>query len=919
MQRRLRDMLCLPACLLLMSASSVAKPTIGTCFTEVFGDNGTYVHCPRICPYAVSCTSGATRCVRTQDCPVIFSGGSHSTIVLSKSDTGVCYNCKSVGCHVCADNKRCLQCNANFDLDAHGSCVWVHQRSWFVALGCMGLLALWVLTDFLRNLWLPDQNPGAVKHGLQHRCASKVRELNKSNEPLYPLSVNVHCNPICGPGMTLFFNWFAFLFLVALWLALISAIFQFKGSSADQNLRSLCDSVELKNASNRNSSLSVSGVAVGSAPKSLILWTGLAYFGVLVLSLAFCFFQHRLSERLKQDEDSCPMLHSFTVEASGFPEDAIDQESLKAWWQQVVDEIRALEGEAPNPSSADVVEVSVGYSYSDETSEVTRLIDDHLHAEECLHGEYLKADEARIDQDDFDDQDSGSHTFWVQFMSFAMLGTDMNTFGLRVKGWDPTPPAVSRERACQMLSGLRGSTRMFVVFQTRKVAQMVLRYPTLPLMWGEYDITTHYNPSEPLEIQWESFSITDAEHNKTVIVSACLMPFIIAVWGLLYSPWAEFSLNAAAGASGMVKMAADQFLSGVIGVGNCVISYAAVLVTSWYGFRHKANMQQAYLLIIVPGVLLNVIVDVVVTWKVVFKENENFTAFDGDPKFFWSHGMDSIFTSIFGLLIPSYILVPYVLEPFFTVFLPFWLGLWRVKSDKSISKQHAERILISNEVDIVNPAYTDMICTTSVFCWTLWSPHSKHWQLFLAMAFFIVLLYWQTRIRILRWQSRSFFGSAKLSRVQGFLWSIPLGILAANFGSQLADISHPWKKGCFGIGFGALHVIVHCLALKCVFVWRDGEASEEVIDNSESYSEAIGRHPMRATYRNTNPIEVLLSRQTTVLVPSAPSAKPLIYYMIGKDYLQQAGTKPYYGEESNYELFAGHEDSESEEGECDAE
>ena len=34
--------------------------------------------------------------------------------------------------------------------------------------------------------------------------------------------------------------------------------------------------------------------------------------------------------------------------------------------------------------------------------------------------------------------------------------------------------------------------------------------------------------------------------------------------------------------------------------------------------------------------------------------------------------------------------------------------------------------------------------------------------------------------------------------------------------------------------------------------------------------------------------------------------------------MQQSGTKPYYDEETNYEFFAGHEDSESEEDETHA-
>merc|ERR1712054_535430 len=115
-----------------------------------------------------------------------------------------------------------------------------------------------------------------------------------------------------------------------------------------------------------------------------------------------------------------------------------------------------------------------------------------------------------------------------------------------------------------------------------------------------------------------------------VFVAVLLLPIIVGTWGLLYWPWAHFATMAAAGCNNAVRKMTDYFLGGMIGVGNCIVAYAAALLTQWYGFKTAGSERNAYLLVIVPGVALNVIVDVYVTWKVIYSENTNYGLFNED-------------------------------------------------------------------------------------------------------------------------------------------------------------------------------------------------------------------------------------------------------------------------------------------------
>ena len=101
----------------------------------------------------------------------------------------------------------------------------------------------------------------------------------------------------------------------------------------------------------------------------------------------------------------------------------------------------------------------------------------------------------------------------------------------------------------------------------------------------------------------------------------------------------------------------------------------------------------------------------------------------------------------------GYILIPYLGEPFATVFLTFWLGLWRVGVDPRIGRSYAERLMMAPEMDLVNPAYNDLICTTSAFFVTFFAPSVLHWKLFGCLVVWSAFLYCQNRYRLLRWQT----------------------------------------------------------------------------------------------------------------------------------------------------------------------
>lgn len=183
------------------------------------------------------------------------------------------------------------------------------------------------------------------------------------------------------------------------------------------------------------------------------------------------------------------------------------------------------------------------------------------------------------------------------------------------------------------------------------------------------------------------------------------------------------------------------------------------------------------------------------------------------------------------------------------------------------------------EVDITNPSYGDIVATTSVFISMFFVPSRDHWKISMAYLVFGGFLYVQMRYKILRWQSASCYGTKDEHVTTSYLWALPLGILAASWGS---DYGTGWWSGIF---FGILaflgHNVLHFLFVRYVITWapHEWEALER-----QTFWEALEKSGSLADYCNTNPVEVLRSRYLT-----KATIEPMVFYRAGKDHLQPRG------------------------------
>lgn len=750
-----------------------------------------------------------------------------------------------------------------------------------------GTIVSWMLLDAFRAHCRTVTNMRALGAGLLHRFRSKVRQDTKGR-PLYPIfKTNMHTKGILGPDVALFMNWFVLVAAVSIYLTVLALIFNPTGDAE------ICMQLRKREGENRTMLI---GSYKAVTSDHVAMWTGFSYVGSVALSAIFFWMQDRLRKKLAKEMP--PSLHVYAVELTGFPANATDHVELSQFVDGNLDAMGILVDNA-------IADISICYDYESKFQNVQYLIDEHWREVEHAMSEttssqtnvYLTSSENRLmrrvtsgstsegskdsQKDEILDRPG---PFWVQVLGYFLLGADFDYGPLHGGG-----AAMSRhsgyfddykEHNAALLNSLDNSGTVIVVFRTHTLACAVSKWPALPNDFrNEHTIRVADVLEEPSGIEWCAFT-RNSQWKKRVALSVFIMLVVLTTWAMLYIPWAVFSAQALNDTSNST-LAIGTLVGGMVALGNALVSQTVCVLTEFVKFKYKSRMRKVQLLIIVPCVLINIFCDVGVTLYAAYtKHNESFPKnTEGDV----DYGVALLQKELFILLVPGYIAIPYIGEPLATVLLPLWIGIWRIKADCRISPETAERMMLSGEIDIVNPPLCDLILVTSTFMFSFLWPAKDHWMFFIALVFFSALIYFVNRIRILRWQTAVYFSTSALHTCECYLWMLPLAFLAASFGRAMSYDDSVHNTSVHGIFAFMAHCLLHYILVRYVLPSWNKDKQPLYL---KPYHEV--QRKMAASYRNTNPIEVLKSRLTEL--PDVPWMQglqgPLIMCTVGREHLQ---------------------------------
>jgi len=845
--------------------------------------------CPEYCDLQVTARGRSDLCIDEQFCTLLYPTG--YTKVTKKGDKSYkeCRDhCGLVGCKVCAGGDSCGECHDRFNLITPefkktvfglygkvGHCRWKWTSIAVFVLALLFLMVILLVYSACRVHRRGNTNSAAVNAGRKSRYRAKVFQFFRATQMRFKLWAPMHFHakgrvPICGPGMTLFMNWFILWVGVGLWLTILAFIF----TSEDHETKEWWLVVR------RGFPELPEDVTVNKH-----LWTALAYLGSTLGSFIFFVTQRRLWTAMTHDTTSLLPMHLYAVEARGFPPDATDKNKLLQFFKQ---------GLRNQHFPDDAVEyISIAYSYGKGDHWVEAALDQHLEEEQHRQENGVE-DSDDSESSDADKASPESGPWWLQLMARVLFGTDMDWPVHKEANYQAVNEINDSSNALETrLNALQSSGVVFVVLRTQALAtalqRLVFKYEDC------HHISMRLARSSPVNINWHKYGVDKTTKAWRAVASVFIIILTAFFWFLCYLPVLFTYLSAQDADGSTSAFMVETAMSMTIVLGNATVGIVANYVTDWIGFRMQRELQMVRLVIIVPLMLLNVFMDL--SSMVYLPTAHYFRSWRQsktcsvsidfhDCQVPGKEIVQEMHTRVRGLL-QSYCVVPYFGEPLFCIFVIYLVGMWRVKRDRRITKQQAEKLMVAPQTDIVNPPYCDIICTTTIIVFTFtMSPSSQHRFIFPMLLVAATVLYVQCRFRILRWESRSHYGNRGLHDVEAFYWAIPLGLLAAAWERNMSNTY--CEETLCGWRFFVIHLLMHILFLWFVVPRQEPQMPACDIEYKNALHRLNGKAGL-ANYLNTNPIEVLKSH----LQQETSAGQHLIYYRLDKEYLQPRATKIY--------------------------
>lgn len=405
---------------------------------------------------------------------------------------------------------------------------------------------------------------------------------------------------------------------------------------------------------------------------------------------------------------------------------------------------------------------------------------------------------------------------------------------------------IQRFETSVLVHRTKSTGHAIAVFST---AQAVQRVEKSGLKLGGMTFKCRPLHTEPEGVLWHAFRRKPASWHKYAMGVIQLVVTIL-LWGALYVPYAIFYMYTNRIPGVRVGPVQDLLLGALIAVGNFIVACTVDVVVDRFDYRYKPDRDVHVMTLCFGCVFLNTICDIFMTLKYAQGASLD-DAFDSPIDKHLGYGR-VLARELMSLIMPGYLLIPYLLEPLMRIVLPFWIGKLVARSDRRVTKQVAVAWLRPPPVEL-SWRYAD-VCNNLCVCWVLLflaSPRAGEAMLFYLV--FLVLVGCIDKYCVLR-ENRSCHTSQLLHKRFCMLWGCPLTFLAASVGYWVHQSSLEQYTGwhvicCFVVG----HVVMYYSLISLIL----REHEEELVEDYQHVlrrHEAVGR---TSTYFNTNPFCIL--------------------------------------------------------------
>jgi len=431
--------------------------------------------------------------------------------------------------------------------------------------------------------------------------------------------------------------------------------------------------------------------------------------------------------------------------------------------------------------------------------------------------------------------------------------------------------------------------------------------------------------AEPNTVLWLSFGHAGLLAQIGRLSQGLGLIFLaFVVWTVVfYLPyaWSIFSFNYENGAQPPFIFSIAFTM--VVVIGNAIMYQVCAIVSEYIGFRFRDNRESCYMILYTIACMFNVALDMVLTYYFAFKvmTGLDFRTYDGTrledvPTFtqrFETYAMQRYLAeNTKAYSFPATFLIPFLLEPFITVIVPFRLGKTIIRSHPELRGPDAECWIAPFEFDMGR--YADILLNMFLGILMFYFPGGYTLLMMFGMAGSHAYIYAFDHYRVLR-----AIPSCQYVTMDVDWWSQWMLIPCCS--SMLSCMV--FKANCQDYGFcirgtpliqactlaWIAHAILHTLFLVYViplFALSDEDPSVQDADPDMKYEKCSQQ--LACNWFTSNPVHCARSQYLD-------GRGEVMYYEAGKDHLQivnEAGGC-YYNEviEENVELALAEYEKES--------
>jgi hypothetical protein len=311
------------------------------------------------------------------------------------------------------------------------------------------------------------------------------------------------------------------------------------------------------------------------------------------------------------------------------------------------------------------------------------------------------------------------------------------------------------------------------------------------------------------------------------------------------------------------------------------------------GFRFKDTKQVVYMLFYLCACTINVLLDMVVTYKTALKimvgldfrtyHGERIAEISSFTEQFETYAMQrSLAENTYAYAFPSTFLIPFLLEPIITVLVPYQLGKLIIRTHREIYGTCSEAYIAAFDFDMGR--YADILLNVFLGILIFYFPGGYTWSLFYGMFISHIVIY-----AFDHWRVLNVIPSVKIVSKEVDWWAqVALAACCALILSCLV-----FKMNCesyagyclqtYGLlssctVAGLVHFIFHVLLLVKVVPLFQGSYEDKNPDHDYAY---IAKKEAKNWF-TVNPVHCLRSRYVYKHEP------PCTFASVGKEHLLQA-------------------------------